>query len=147
MCFFLTLHLPLSCFTHGERMLHTFTLTFTQMEIIHLHLTCMSKTRCTHNMGLSQCCVVFAFLKHHLAHILKFKHNPFSVSFIQCFWKIKVLIKPQFVVPCDGFGFFANFIFNCFFVMNYALSLCKTFDYVWIRFNAKFFLLEKSRLN
>jgi hypothetical protein len=109
----------------------------------YIYLISMSKTRSTHNMGLSQCCVVFAFLKHHLAQILEFKHNTFLVLFIQFFWKIKVLIKPQFVVPCDGFGFFANFIFNCFFVRNYALSLCKTFDYVRIRFNAKLFTLRK----
>lgn len=51
------------------------------------------------------------------------------------FLKNQILIKPQFVVPCDGFGLFENLIFNCFFVRNYALSPCKCFDYVQIRFN------------
>lgn len=86
MCFLKHYIYPYQCFTHGERMYTLLHLHLHKCKLYtYTYLTCMSKTRCTHNMGLSQCCVIFAFLKHHLAHILEFKHNPLSILFTQCF--------------------------------------------------------------
>ncbi len=64
----------------------------------------MSKTKCTHNTDLSQCCVVFPFLKHHLAHILEFKHNPFLVYLFNVFEKSKSSLNPNLLFHVMALG-------------------------------------------